>query len=185
MEEQEEKTPQNSPQQPKREQEQEKVEGAANIGKGFWISLWDDIGKIKDVYERVTFIIALLSAIGFAIWALFQWYNSKKVPDVLTESMNKITECVHDDTEITGHVYWNNEVKRGAKIKLKVFNTHTNKFEESRDNELKQKNDGSFKFHYCKATTSMVEFEVLIGNLEKPIPRQYKVDNIPEKISLN
>lgn len=85
--------------------------------------------------------------------------------------------------EITGEIHLKGEIKRGGEIKFKVHNKIKGIWEETLINETIDNTDGTFKFHFCKAVTDYVRFDIKI--LGREIPKEYAVDEIPAIIPLN
>lgn len=134
------------------------------------------------------YIIAVVIAfvVGLSGYGIYWIVSGKKTDDIKnTESIVvELKECsMGNMDEITGEIQLNGKIKRGGEITLVVHNKIKNSWEMALINEAADNRDGTFKFHFCKAVTDFVRFDLkILGN--DTIPREYAVDEIPKVIPL-
>jgi hypothetical protein len=140
--------------------------------------------NLLDIYEKykgkTLTIVGLVMAV---ITIIFYFTKDKEIPALnqAKSGYSEVTSCITDD-EIRGVVVLNGKVVKGALIKLIVQNKYT-KQTEIKDNKIEEQ-DGTFKFHLCKATTDIVDFETTMLDQESMINR-YKVEVIPDTVFIN
>ncbi len=140
--------------------------------------------NLLDIYEKykgkTLTIVGLVMAV---ITIIFYFTKDKEIPALnqAKSGYSEVTSCITDD-EIRGVVVLNGKVVKGALIKLIVQNKYT-KQTEIKDNKIEEQ-DGTFKFHLCKATTDIVDFETTMLDQESMINR-YKAEVIPDTVFIN
>ena len=179
MEEQE--PQQEIPQQSQPPKPDDKVEQKITVKTESWIKNFfknNEIGK----YLLTGLIALIFTCLGIIMyWIIFD----KKPTEVKDKEsfVVELRECsMGNMDEITGEIHLKGEIKRGGEIKFKVHNKIKGIWEETLINETIDKTDGTFKFHFCKAITDYVRFDIKI--LGKEIPKEYAVDEIPAIIPL-
>ena len=170
-------TPQQSDK-PKQENQVEK-ETSVKIESRFKDFFTDsEIGK----HLLTGFKALVFSCLGFFIY----WVIFGKKPDEIKDKESfviELRECsMGNMDEITGEIHLNGGIKRGGEIKIKVHNKIKGNWEIV-SNEAMDNRDGTFKFHFCKAVTDYVLFDIKI--LGEEITQEYAVDEIPKIIPLN
>lgn len=145
-----------------------------------------EISKINllDIYEKYKGkTLTIIGLIVGVITIILYFTKDKEIP-TLNQAKSiyfEVTSCITDD-EIKGVVVLNGKVLKGALIKLIVQNKYT-KQTEIKDNKVEEQ-DGTFKFHLCKATTDIVDFETTMLDQESMLNR-YKVEVIPDTVFIN
>lgn len=140
--------------------------------------------NLLDTYEKYkSKILTIIGLVVTIIPIIFYFTKDKEMPafNQAKSGYSEVTSCITDD-EIKGVVVLNGKVLKGALIKLIIQNKYT-KQTEVKDNKLEEQ-DGTFKFHLCKATTDIVDFETTILDHESKINR-YKVEAIPDTVFIN
>jgi hypothetical protein len=140
--------------------------------------------NLLDIYEKykgkTLTIVGLVVAV---ITIIFYFTKDKEIPALnqAKSGYSEVTSCITDD-EIRGVVVLNGKILKGALIKLIVQNKYT-KQTEIKDNKVEEQ-DGTFKFHLCKATTDIIDFETTMLDQDPKINR-YKVEAIPDTVFIN
>jgi hypothetical protein len=132
----------------------------------------DWIVKTKENIVKAGAVLAILSGLVF-------WISKDKEPEIVGETKDFVMEhkeCLHDDI-IVGEIQVKGKIKKAALCSLTVFSKFKKDFKTVISNEI-TKQDGTFKFSFCKATTAYVEFSVNDFKHDEYI-KPYPVDSIP------
>lgn len=140
--------------------------------------------NLFDTYEKYRAkILTIIGLIAAGISITFYFTKGKEISAInqTLSGYSEVTSCITDD-EIKGVVVLNGKVLKGALIKLVVQNKYT-KQPEVKDNKIEEQ-DGTFKFHLCKATTDIVDFETTMLD-QAPKINRFKVEAIPDTVFIN
>lgn len=139
--------------------------------------------SLLDIYEKYKGKILTIIGLIAAVISITFFTKDKEIPALnqAKSGYSEVTNCITDD-EIRGVVVLNGKILKGALIKLIVQNKYT-KQTEIKDNKVEEQ-DGTFKFHLCKATTDIIDFETTMLDQDPKINR-YRVEAIPDTVFIN
>lgn len=134
------------------------------------------IDWISKTNGRIAMIVSMFVLFS---WLTF-WITKGREPEIVGQSKDFVMEykeCKQDDI-ITGEIQVNGKIKRAALCSLTVYNRYKKNVTSIIPNEI-TKQDGTFKFSFCKATTAYIVFTANDLKHDEYVSRPYSVDSIP------